>query len=69
MTHELFQNWFIQYGLKPQKSRQSGSLWAHYFMNQNFPGHAVFAGSSEKDPAFRILNQFPQKISSFLAKN
>ena len=37
--------WFIQ---NTQKSRQSGSLRAHYFMNQNYPGHAVFTGSSEK---------------------
>ena len=37
-------------------------------MNQILPGHAVFAGSSEKDPAFRISNQFSPKISSFLAK-
>ena len=61
--------YFIQYDQKSQKTRQLGSLPAHYFMNQRFPRRAVFAGSSEKDPAFRISHQFSQEISSFLAKN
>ena len=65
----LFELWFIQYGQKTQKSRQSGSLQAHYFMNQICSGHAVFAGSSEKDPSFRISTQFFLKICSFLLKN